>query len=253
MNRAYLGKNTTELASSTKLNLHEQKQHASSIRPMENNYLRMKTYQKLLLLLSLTGMVIACGTTTQLRKSWSDPSLAKTPVKPFTKVLVIVKAKNDMAKRAAEDQLVAEIKNGKAIQSYTYLSPADTAQKEVVEKLIKDGFDGVIMMRVKAVVQTQTINPGTSYSTWYGYSSPYGYSSGVSYEIGSYERNATSNVDVNSAKDYIIETNIYSLESKMLLWSGVTASMSAKKIDPAMKGIVNTIRKELQNKGFLKK
>jgi hypothetical protein len=42
MNRACLGKNTTELASSTKLNLHEQKQHASSIGPMKNNYARMK-------------------------------------------------------------------------------------------------------------------------------------------------------------------------------------------------------------------
>jgi hypothetical protein len=216
------------------------------------NQYNMKTYHKLLLLLSLTGLMIACATTTQIRKSWSDPSLSNTPVKPFKKVLVIVKTRNSMYERPAEDQLVAQIKNGKAIQAYTYLTPADTAQKEVVEKLIKDGFDGVIMMRVKAVVQTQTINPGTSYSTWYGYSSPYGYSSGVSYEIGSYERNATSNVDVNSSKDYIIETNIYSLESKMLLWSGVTASMGAKKIDPAMKGIVNTIRKELQRKGFIK-
>ena len=213
----------------------------------------MKRYQKLLLLLSLTVFMVACGTTTQLRKSWSDPSLASNPVKPFKKVLVIVKARNDMYKKPAEDQLVAQLKNSNAIPAYSYLSPADTAQKEVVEKLIKDGFDGVIMMRVKAVVQTETINPGTSYSTWYGYSSPYGYSSGVSYELGSYERNATSNVDVNSAKDYIIETNIYSLESKMLLWSGVTASMSAKKIDPAIKGIVNAIKKELEKKGFLKK
>jgi len=43
MNRACLAKNATELASSTKLNLHEQKQHASSIRPIKNNIVRMKT------------------------------------------------------------------------------------------------------------------------------------------------------------------------------------------------------------------
>jgi hypothetical protein len=223
----------------------------ASVEIIINQY-NMKTFQKLLLIMILTGLLANCGTTTQLRKSWSDPSLANNPVKPFEKVLVIVKARNDMYKKPAEDKLVTRIKYGNAIPSYTYLTPADTAQKELVEKLIKDGFDGVIMMRVKAVVQTETVNPGTSYSTWYGYSTPYGYSSGVSYELGSYERNATSNVDVNSAKDYIIETNIYSLESKMLLWSGVTASMSAKKIDPAITGIVNTIRKELQKKGFIK-
>jgi hypothetical protein len=214
----------------------------------------MKTYQKLLMLLTLTGLMVACATTTQLRKSWSDPSLANTPVKPFNKVLVIVKAKNDMAKRTAEDQLVAQIKNGKAIQSYTYLTKADTSQKEVVEKLIKDGFDGVIMMRVKAVVQTQTTKTGTDYSNWYGYSYGYGYGYGygVSYSIGPSESNESSNVDVNSPKDYIVETNIYSLEKKMLLWSGSTASMSAKKIDSAIKGIVNTVRKELKKKGFIK-
>jgi hypothetical protein len=212
----------------------------------------MKTFQKLLLLLSLTLIMSGCSTSTQLRKSWSDPSLGNAPVKPFNKVMVIVKAKNEVSKRAAEDQLVAQIKKGKAIQSYTYLTPADTSQKELVKKLIRDGFDGVIMMRLKAVVQTQTTNPGTSYSSWYGYSTPYGYGYGYSVNLGSSENNGPSTVDVNSPKDYIIETNIYSLEAEKLLWSGVTASMSAKKIDPAMKGIVNTIRKELKKKGFIK-
>ena len=57
---------------------------------------------------------------------------------------------------------------------------------------------------------------------------------------------------MNSSKDYIIETNIYSLETKKLLWSGSTASLSARKVESAMNGIFDTIRKELLNKGFLK-
>lgn len=57
---------------------------------------------------------------------------------------------------------------------------------------------------------------------------------------------------MNSAKDYIIETNIYSLETKKLLWSGSTASLSARKVDSAMKGIFSTVRNELLKKGFLK-
>jgi hypothetical protein len=211
----------------------------------------MKMYQKLILLLSLAGLMVACATTTQLRKSWSDPSLAKSPVAPFNKVLVMVKTKKDGNRMAAEDQLVSLIKNGKAIQSYTYVTPADTSQKELVEKLIKDGFDGVITMRVKAVVQTRTksTNPGTSYESWYSYGNSYGYS--YTYTINNSANNAPAEIDLNSGKDYIIETNIYSLGTKKLLWSGVTASMSAKKIDPAMNGIVNTIRKELRKKGFL--
>jgi hypothetical protein len=212
-------------------------------------------YKNLVLLLSLSAIMVACSPVTQLRKSWSDPSLGKNPVEPFKKVFIMVNAKNELNRKAAEDQLVSLIKNGNAVASYTYVTKSDTSQKELVERLIKDGFDGAITMRVKAVVQTKTkttSNPGTSYSSWYGYG-PYGYSYGVTYNVGSRGDNSTGNVDLSSDKDYIIETNIYSLEKKMLLWSGVTASMSAKKVEPAMTGIVNTIRKELQKKGFLKK
>jgi hypothetical protein len=59
----------------------------------------MKTFQRLILLLSLTGIMFGCSTSTQLRKSWSDPSLANGPVKPFNKVMIIVKAKTDLAKK----------------------------------------------------------------------------------------------------------------------------------------------------------
>jgi len=215
----------------------------------------MKKVRNFLMLLCVSLIMFACSPTTQLRKSWSDPSLEKNPVEPFKKVFIMVNSKNELNRKAAEDKLVSLIGKEKAIQSYTYVTPSDTSQKELVEKLIKDGFDGAITMRVKAVVQTKTkttSNPGTSYSSWYGYGA-HGYSYGVSYNVGSREDNSTGNVDLGSNKDYIIETNIYSLEKKMLLWSGVTASMSAKKIDPALTGIVNTIRKEIQKKGFIKK
>jgi hypothetical protein len=209
-------------------------------------------FQKLILLLSLSGLMVACTPTTQLRKSWSDPSLANSPVKPFNKIFVMVNARKEENRKVAEDELVSLIKQGKAIPSYSYVTPADTSQKELVEKLIKDGFDGAITMRVKAVVQTKTkttYNPGTSYDSWYSYGNSYGYSH--TYVVGSASKTETPNVDVNSAKDYIIETNIYSLETKKLLWSGSTASLSARKVDSAMKGIYNTIRKELVKKGFL--
>ena len=175
----------------------------------------MKMFQKLFLLLSLSGLMIACSPTTQIRKSTSDPSLANNPVEPFKKVFVMVTARKEENRRAAEDKLVSLIRQGEAVQSYTYVTPADTSQKELVEKLIADGFDGAITMRVKAVVQTKTkttYNPGTSYDSWY--STGYGYGYSHTYVVGSASRTETGNIDVNSSKDYIIETNIYSLESK---------------------------------------
>ncbi len=212
----------------------------------------MKIYQKLILFLSISGLIIACSPTTQLRKSWADPSLANNPVEPFKKILVLVKSKKEVNRRAAEDQLVSLFKNGKAIQSYTYLAPSDTSKKELVEKLIKDGFDGVVEMHVKAVVQTRTkaTSRGTSYESWYSDGNYYAHS--YTYTFDKSGNNASSNIEVDSPKDYIIETNIYSLETKKLLWSGSTASLSAKKVDSAMTGIFDTIRKELRKKGFVK-
>jgi hypothetical protein len=165
----------------------------------------------------------------------------------------MVNAKTAENKKAAEDKLVSMIRNGEAVQSYTYLTPADTSQKELVEKLIKDGFDGAITMRVKAVVQTKTkmkssASHGTAYEGWY---SPYGYGYTYSYSIDASDK-STPNVDVTGDKDYIVETNIYSLKTKKLLWSGVTASLSARKVDSALTGIVNAVKKELKKKGYLK-
>jgi hypothetical protein len=212
----------------------------------------MKMYPKFILLLSFAGLMFACSPTTQLRKSTADPSLAKNPVEPFKKVFVMVTAKTAENRKIAEDKLVSLINKGKAVQSYTYITPGDTSQKELVERLIKDGFDGVITMRVKAVVQTKTKykSSGTSYESWYsngnGY---YGHSYTYSFDNSG---GSTANVDVSGEKDYIIETNIYSLERRKLLWTGSTASLSAKKVDSAMTGIVNAVKKELKKKGFIK-
>jgi len=211
----------------------------------------MKTTQRLILVLSLSLIMAGCSTTTQLRKTWSDPSLSQNPVAPFKKVLIMATAKTEENRIIAEDKLVSLIKNGEAVQSYKYVTPADTSNRELVERLIKDGFDGAITLRVKAAVRTKTISdPGTTYSSFVSYG-PYGYSYGASYTIGGGEGNA--HVDMNSAMDYIVETNIYSLERKMLLWSGVTASLSPTKVEAAITGVVNAIRKELEKKGFIKK
>jgi hypothetical protein len=55
MNRAYFFLNTTELASSPQLNLYEQIQHASCIRPMKNNFVRMKILKLFVIALILGG------------------------------------------------------------------------------------------------------------------------------------------------------------------------------------------------------
>lgn len=193
----------------------------------------MKIYQKVLLPLSLIGLMVACAPATQLQKSWTDPSVTKATVKPFKKVLVVAAFKDEAFERTAEDKIAAAIKNATPVQSYNYLKSTDTDQKQVEERLKKDGFDGVIMMRLKAVEKTSSYTPGTYYGGWYGvrYGSP-GY--------------------VSVDKEFIVETNIYSITEGKLLWSGTTSTLNPTKFDSSIDAIISTIKSELLKKGLIK-
>ncbi len=188
---------------------------------------------KMIVLLSLAGLLFACSPATRLEKSWADPSLTPETVKAFKKVLVIAPLNDETSQRIAEDKLVALLKNVEAVQSYLYLTAEDTEQKQVIQKLKNDGFDGTILIRLKDVEKETTYQPGTSYGGWYGYryATP-----------GYYSENTT----------FMVETNLYSLESEKLLWSGTTSTLNPSKLDKTIDDIFATLRYEWQKKGLIK-
>jgi hypothetical protein len=189
---------------------------------------------KFLLPLSLIGLMIACSPSTKLEKTWADPSFNAATIKPFTKILVVSPGKDAVSQRVQEDKIVKQLKLGVGVASYTYLKPTDTDQKLVEAQLIKDGFDGIIMMRLKDVEKTTSYTPGTSYGGWYGYRN---------YSPGYYSEDKT----------FQVETNFYSLPDAKLLWSGTTSTLNPTSLDNTMDQIISTIKYELQQKGFLKK
>jgi hypothetical protein len=193
----------------------------------------MKIYQKVLVLLSLTVSLMACGPTTKLEKSWTDPSLKAETDLPFKKVFVMAATKDESSNRIVEDKLVAAVKNSAAVASYTYLKPSDTDQAMVEEKLRKDGFDGLIIMRLKNVEKSQSYVPGSSYGGWYGYryGSP-GY--------------------ITTDETFTVETNIYSLKEAKLLWSGTTSTLNPTKMDKTIDEIISTIKYELKRQKLIK-
>jgi hypothetical protein len=188
---------------------------------------------KTLMLLSIIGLMYACGPSTKLEKSWIDPSFNST-TKPFTKVLVVAPLKDATSQRIAEDKIVKQLKTGVGVPSYSYLKPTQTEQKLVDQELLKDGFDGVIVMHLKDVEKSVSYNPGTSYGGWYGYRS---------YSPGYYTEDKT----------FMVETNFYSIKEGKLLWSGTTSTLNPTSFEGTMDDIIRTIKYELQKKGLLKK
>jgi len=195
---------------------------------------------KLLLPLGLIGLIFACSPSTKLEKSWADPSFTPATTKPFTKVLVVAPIKDVPSQRIAEDKIVKQMKKGVGVQSYTYLQPKDTAQGLIDQKLVRDGFDGVILMRLKVVEKSVSYTPGTVYhGGWYGYRYAYpGY-----YSPGYYSQDMT----------FLVETNFYSVPENKLLWSGTTSTLNPTSFDATINEIIYSIKYELQKKRFLKK
>ena len=191
----------------------------------------MKT--KLFLLSTLlTGLLFAC-VSTKLEKSWADPSFSLNP-NPYKKVLVVAPLKDAASQRIAEDKIVKQLKKSVGVQSYSYLTTTETDPKILQAQLLKDGFDGIILMHLTDVEKSVSYNQGTSYGGWYGYRS---------YTPGYYTENKT----------FLVETNMYSVKDDKLMWSGTTSSLNPTSFDKSMDEIITAIKTELQKKGILEK
>jgi hypothetical protein len=197
----------------------------------------MKKKISYLIFLATTFIFFSCSPSTKIEKTWTDPSFTPASAKAFNKVLVMGLLKDESTRRIAEDKMVSQFKNVKAVQSYSYLQASDTDRNMVDEKLKKDGFDGVVVMRLANVDKSTSYVPGTTYGGWYGYR--YG---GVYGSPGYYQEDRT----------YYVETNIYSLEQNKLLWSGTTASLNPSKIDKTLDDIITALKEQLQKQGLLK-
>jgi len=201
----------------------------------------MKT--KILISLILIGFMFACGPSTKLEKSWADPSFTAS-MQPFTKILVIAPLRDQNSQRIAEDKIVSKLKKGvTGVQSYQYLQPGDTALVLVESKLTKEGFDGVILMRLTTIEKSLTYNQGAYYGGYYGYRG-YGYGGyyGGGYAPGYYSEDKT----------FMVETNFYRISDRKLLWSGTTSTLNPTSLDSSLDAIIYTIKYELEKKGLIK-
>lgn len=204
---------------------------------------------KVLILLSLIGLMFACSPSTKLVNTWVDPSLTSETMKPFSKVLVIARIKDETTNRVTEDKIVAKI-NTPAVPSYGFLLPSDTNQLAVDEKLRKDGFDGLITMRLTEVNETLNYQEGSGGYYGGGYGGYYGgYYGG---RPGGYYGYYSTPGYYSQDKTFYVETSIFSLLTEKLMWSGVTTSLNPSQLDETLDEIIYSIRTDLIKRGLIK-
>jgi hypothetical protein len=205
---------------------------------------------KLLLSTIAISVLLGCSPSTQIVKTWTDPSLNAGNVPSYDKVLVIAQLKDDSSRRIAEDKMVASSPKGNFVASYNYLKPGQNNQNIAVADLLKDGIEAIILMRLTDVAKTTDYVQGNAYYGAWGYGRGFygGYGGwgygGVMYATpGYYEQNKT----------YYVETSIYDVKSNKLLWSGTTSTLNPTKATEALDDIILAIKTELNNKGLIKK
>jgi hypothetical protein len=169
------------------------------------------------LLVMLAALVAGCASTT-LRDSWSDPSYTRGA---FHKWIVVGVGGDTVAKRTFEDIMVARLRarGVDALPGYRYLPEGRASESQLDGAVATSGADGLMMVHLRRV-QTRTqvttaMVPGPAYPGfgWYGV---YG---------GWYSVPEVRQYDIAT-----VETTVYEVYGKKLVWSGITETFDPRSV-----------------------
>jgi len=176
----------------------------------------------------VAGLTLAVGacSSTQMTSTWKDPNAG---VKPLSRVAVVCMAKDEGVRRMAEDEVAAQL-GPKVTPSYKLLATTDLKDRQAVKaKLGREGFDGVMIMRLGGV--SEQITPGAGpYATFGGYYD-WAYTSAYAPEV-----NTTVHV----------MTSVYSLPDEKMIWAGTSQTFDPNSVREVLDGVSKAVAKELQ-------
>jgi hypothetical protein len=189
-------------------------------------------------------IITASCNSTRIVSSWSEPDKTVV-VDKLNKVLVVALFRDETSRHKAEDQMAGYL-NGKAVVSYTYLSPDfDKRNEEALRfKIKRDGFDGVVTMRLVDVDKEKVYTPGNTalYPSYYRNFSGYYYRSWSYYSSPGY---------YSTTKTFTIETNVYSIKEDKIIWSGLTETTNPEGVKKMTEEVASVVFKKMLKEGFI--
>jgi hypothetical protein len=182
----------------------------------------------LLAIFAAALLVAGCASTT-LRDSWADASYARGP---FKKWLVVGVGAQSTAQRTFEDIMVAKLRarGVDALPGYDYLPPGRANESQLDGAVARSGADALMLVHLKRVQTrtevTQTMVPGAAYPGfgWYGvYGGWYAVPQVTQYDIAT------------------VETTVYEVFGKKLVWSGVTDTFDPRSVAQEAPGFCDVV------------
>ena len=184
----------------------------------------MKIYFRLLII-SILFLFTSCGSVTDITGYWNEDSLMN---KPYKKIAVLAITNSIENRNTVESSFVEKfITNGyEAVKGSDLLSPEVIKRKdkaEIATILKKNNIDGVLVLSLLDVKESEHYVPGTNY---YPYTYPY-YGGYYDYYYYNYNRAYSSGYYAKSTQVYL-ESNFYNITNGKLV-----SSMQTETVDPS--------------------
>jgi len=182
--------------------------------------------------------------TTNFSYTWKSPDAQPVHLNG-QKVLAVCLTTSDAQRLAAEDALARELTElgAQGVASYT-LFPAEQVKdvEKVKARLLREGFDGVVTMRVVGQRERVTHTPGPwAGPTYGGFGGYWGYGWESVYDPGYLIKETIVSV----------ETLVYSVKQDKLLWAGVSETTDPSKVDAFLKEVADAVVNEMKKAGLL--
>ena len=193
---------------------------------------------------TIASLLTACNTVKV--QSWTDPAFKGRAI---GKTLVLGIADSDSMSRQYEDIFVNRLlelglEAGSLHASMEVSDEIDKIDKAVLDALLKENhIDTIIVTRpLSETERNQVVTTGYTsapYDNYYGY---YGYGYSLSYNMA----------NVVSFREFVLETNVYDVETEKLIWSGRKIVYDDRSDLTNMKSIIKAVVKDLQKQGMIK-
>ena len=176
-------------------------------------------------------------------QSWVDPQFEGRPI---GKTMVVGVAESDSLSRQYEALFVDRLAGLGVVSDsvHAHIEHADKiTEDELVEALRANGFDSVLVTRLLSETERQQVVNTGYYPSYYG--SYYGYYSHA-YTL------TYNTAYVQSFMEFELETNLYDVETRKLVWTGRKTIYDDRSDLKNMKGIITGVIRDLQKHGMIR-
>jgi hypothetical protein len=189
---------------------------------------------------ALVGLAIAaCGTQTSTTSEWSATVPASGALKSIIVFGVNMEAAN---RRVLEDQVTTRLNEEGVTAKPSYeILPEKTGRVEARAAVQSAGYDGLLVLRLRGVKETQEFVPGNfGGGFWNGY-----YGGGGWYGGGGY---------VATDETVKFENTLWDARANgKLLWFSTTSTLNPTSSKDFAAALAKTVVPELEKKGFVPK